>query len=243
MTARSYDLERVRSHFPGLSRLHANDPIVFFDNPAGTQIAFEAMNRMVDAMTYVNANLGGKFKSSIEAETMVREVHAIASDFVGASDPEEVFFGQSMTALTFAMSRSLAGLFAPGDEIILTRMDHDANITPWMMLAEERGLTIRWLDFDPETFRYDLSTLHELIRPKTRLVAINHASNVLGTVNDVSEVVRAAKSVGAFAYIDAVQSAPHLLLDVKKLDCDFLVCSAYKFYGPHYAIFGDAGLY
>ena len=135
------------------------------------------------------------------------------------------------------MSRSLGGLFAPGDEIILTRMDHDANITPWVMLAEERGLTIRWLDFDPETFRYDLSTLHELIRPKTRLVAINHASNVLGTVNDVSEVVRAAKSVGAFAYIDAVQSAPHVLLDVKKLDCDFLVCSAYKFYGPHYAIF------
>ena len=236
MTARSYDLERVRSHFPGLSRLHANEPTVFFDNPAGTQIAREAMNRMVDAMTYVNANLGGKFKSSIEAETMVREVHAIASDFVGASDPEEIFFGQSMTALTFAMSRSLGGLFAPGDEIILTRMDHDANITPWVMLAEERGLTIRWLDFDPETFRYDLSTLHELIRPKTRLVAINHASNVLGTVNNVSEVVRAAKSVGAFAYIDAVQSAPHVLLDINKLGCDFLVCSAYKFYGPHYAI-------
>jgi len=233
MTARSYDLERVRSHFPGLSRLHANEPTVFFDNPAGTQIACEAMNRMVDAMTYMNANLGGKFKSSIEAETMVREVHAIASDFVGASDPEEIFFGQSMTALTFAMSRSLGRLFAPGDEIILTRMDHDANITPWVMLAEERGLTIRWLDFDPETFRYDLSTLHELIRPKTRLVAINHASNVLGTVNNVSEVVRAAKSVGAFAYIDAVQSAPHVLLDINKLGCDFLVCSAYKFYGPH----------
>lgn len=232
----TYDVERIRAEFPGLERMQNGRRTVFFDNPAGSQIARRAVDRMVEAMTSANANLGGVFETSIEAGARVHEAHAAAADFVNATSPDEIFFGQSMTAITFTLSRAIGRELKPDDEIVLTRMDHDGNVTPWLMLAEDRGLKIRWLDFNPETFEYDLGTLDRALTPRTRLVAVNHASNVTGTVNDVAEITRRAKSVGALVYVDAVQSAPHLPIDVQALGCDVLVCSAYKFYGPHYAL-------
>lgn len=232
----SYDVERIRAEFPGLARTDHGHATVFFDNPAGTQIARRTVERMVEAMTTSNANLGGFFGTSVEAGARVGEAHAAAADFVNAGSPDEVFFGQSMTALTFQLSRSIGRELKPGDEIVVTRMDHDGNVTPWLMLAEERGLTVRWLDFDLERFEYDMASLERALGSRTRLIAVNHASNVTGTLNDVASIARVAKTVGALVYVDAVQSAPHVPIDVQALGCDFLVCSAYKFYGPHYAL-------
>lgn len=232
-----YDVDRVRENFPGLARTKNGQPVAFFDNPAGTQIARSVTERMVDAMLHRNSNLGGFFDTSAEAGAMVDVAHRAAEIFVNARHPGEVFFGQSMTALTFAMSRSIGASFREGDEIILTRMDHDANVAPWLMLAEDRGLVVRWLDFSTETFEFDLSDLKALLTERTRLVAVGYASNVTGTINDVAAISGLAHEVGALVYVDAVQYAPHGLIDVQAIDCDFLVCSAYKFFGPHYSLF------
>lgn len=232
----AYDVDAVRRCFPGLNREQDGQPVVFFDNPAGTQMAQRSIDRMVWAMTSCNANLGGPFQTSLDAQRLVDDARDAAKDFVNARHAEEIVFGQNMTTLTFMMSRTLGRGFQPGDEIVVTRMDHDGNVTPWVMLAEEKGLTIRWLDFDPETFEFDLSSLDRVINPRTRLAAINYASNVTGTINDVKAVVNAAKAVGALVYVDAVQFAPHGVIDVQDLGCDFLVCSSYKFYGPHHGV-------
>ena len=232
-----YDIEQVRDSFPGLARTRNGVPVAFLDNPAGTQIARSVTDRMVDAMLHRNGNLGGFFDTSIEAGAMVAAAHRAAETFVNARFPGEVFFGQSMTALTFAMSRSIGAGFREGDEIILTRMDHDANVAPWLMLAEDRGLVVRWLDFSTDTFEFDLEDLRALLTERTRLVAVGYASNVTGTINDVAAISRIAHEAGALVYVDAVQFAPHGLIDVQAIDCDFLVCSAYKFFGPHYSLF------
>jgi len=232
-----YDVERVRAHFPGLGRIKNGLPVAFLDNPAGTQVARGVTERMVDVMLHANANLGGAFDTSIEAGAIVDAAHRAAETFVNARHAGEVFFGQSMTALTFAMSRSIGASFREGDEIILSRMDHDANVAPWLMLAEDRGLVVRWLDFSPETFEFDLDDLRGLLTDRTRLVAVCFASNVTGTINDVAAIARIAHAAGVLVYVDAVQYAPHGLIDVQAIDCDFLVCSAYKFFGPHYALF------
>lgn len=231
-----YDVDAVRSCFPGLSREQDGQPAVFFDNPAGTQMAQRAIDRMVSAMVRSNANLGGYFQTSVEAGELVDAAHEAAKDFVNGRDATEIVFGQNMTTLTFMMSRTLGRELQPGDEIVVTRMDHDGNVTPWLMLAEDRGLQVRWLDFDTETFEYDLSSLDRVITGRTRIVAVNYASNVTGTINDVKTIARAARAVGALVYVDAVQFAPHGVIDVQDLDCDFLVCSAYKFYGPHQGV-------
>jgi cysteine desulfurase family protein (TIGR01976 family) len=191
---------------------------------------------MNEAMFYKNANLGGSFVTSLAAQQLVDEAHRAGELFVNAPASGEVFFGQSMTTLTFGISRSICAQFASGDEIILTRMDHDANIAPWLMAAEERGLIVRWLDFSDETFEFDLADLRRLITDRTRLIAFNYASNVTGTINDVAGAARIAGECGAQLFVDAVQYAPHGLIDVAALGCDYLVCSAYKFFGPHYAL-------
>jgi cysteine desulfurase family protein (TIGR01976 family) len=156
--------------------------------------------------------------------------------FVNAPNRGEVFFGQSMTALTFALSRTICAQFRPGDEIVVTRMDHDANIAPWLMAAEDHGLTVRWLDFSEDSFEFDLADLAALLSPRTRLIAMNYASNVTGTINDAAAAARLARDCGAQSFVDAVQYAPHGLIDVAALGCDYLVCSAYKFFGPHYGM-------
>jgi cysteine desulfurase family protein (TIGR01976 family) len=226
------DVELMRAAYPAL----AGSGQIFFDNPAGTQIAGRAIEAMVGAMTHANANLGGYFDTSVRAEALVDEARAAAADFLGASDPREIVFGQNMTTLTFAVSRALGPTLKPGDEILVTRMDHDANIAPWLMLAEDRGLTVRWLDFDPDAYEFDLSTLDSLITDRTRIVAIGYASNLTGTIHDVAAIAARARAVGALTFVDAVQFAPHGLIDVAALGCDLLACSAYKFYGPHHGV-------
>lgn len=232
-----YDVDRVRRMFPGLAREKQGRPVAFLDNPAGTQVPSSVVERMAHAMLQANSNLGGRFDTSLEAGKLVADAHRAAEAFVNARHSGEVFFGQNMTSLTFAMSHSIGALLAAGDEIVLTRMDHDANVAPWLMLAEDRGLVVRWLDFSPETFEFDLAQLAALLTDRTRLVAVCFASNITGTINDVAAISRMAHDAGALVYVDAVQYAPHGLIDVQVLDCDFLVCSAYKFFGPHYGLF------
>ncbi|MGJ3646985.1 cysteine desulfurase-like protein [Sphingomonas sp. GlSt437] len=232
----SYDIDAVRANFPALSRKIDGKSIAFLDNPAGTQVPRAVVERMTDAMFNKNANLGGSFSTSLAAEQLVADAHRAAELFLGAPNAGEVFLGQSMTTLTFAMSRTICADFAPGDEIILTRMDHDANVAPWLMAAEDRGLTVHWLDFSEDSFEFDLGDLRALITERTRLIAFNYASNVTGTINDVAGAARIARECGAQLYVDAVQFAPHGLVDVAALGCDYLVCSAYKFFGPHYAV-------
>jgi cysteine desulfurase family protein (TIGR01976 family) len=233
----AYDVNRVRENFPGLKRQKNGEQVAFLDNPAGTQIARQVAERMSDVMLHKNANLSGAFDTSAEAGEVVETAHRAAEVFVNARHRGEVFFGQSMTSLTFMMSRSIGAGLKAGDEIVLSRMDHDANVAPWLMLAEEKELTVRWLDFSTDTYEFNLSALGELLNDRTRLVAVGYASNVTGTINNIAEISKAARSVGALVYVDAVQYAPHGLIDVRALDCDFLVCSAYKFFGPHYAMF------
>ena len=237
-TARmTYDIDKVRSNFPALQRELNGKPIIFFDNPAGTQVPSSVVERMNDAMFYKNANLGGSFVTSEAAQLLVDDAHRAGEQFVNAPNSGEVFFGQSMTTLTFALARTICANFAAGDEIILTRMDHDANVAPWLMAAEDNGLIVRWLDFSAESFEFDLEDLRRLVTNRTRLIAFNYASNVTGTINDVAGAAQIARECGAQLFVDAVQFAPHGLIDVQALGCDYLVCSAYKFFGPHYALF------
>ncbi len=231
----AYDVHKVRDHFPGLKRQMGGRDIVFLDNPAGTQVAQSVLDRMTDCMINTNANLGGFFATSVAAGELVAEAREWAADFLNAAS-NEIIFGQNMTTLTFAMSRSIGRELQAGDEIVLTRADHDGNVAPWLMLAEDLGLTIRWIDLDTKRFELDLSQLDAVLTPRTRLVAVNYANNITGSITDVKAVSDAAHGVGALVYVDAVQYAPHDIIDVQQLGCDFLACSAYKFYGPHYGI-------
>lgn len=226
------DITRVRSAFPALALTDDGAPRAYLDAPAGTQVANRVLERMRHAMVEACANDGGAFRTSVAADAIVTEAHATAAALLGA-DADEIVFGLNTTSLLFSFSRMLSRTWREGDEIVLTRMDHDANVAPWLIAAEERGVTVRWLDFDPESFRYRYDDLVGLIGPKTRLVACNHASNILGTINDVAEIVRAAKAAGAVTVVDGVQSAPHLLIDVKALGCDLFATSPYKYFGPH----------
>ncbi len=206
---------------------------IYMDNPGGTQICQQAVDAMVSYLRHMNANDGGPFMTSRRTDLLKAEAHNAAADLLGAESGDEVIFGQNMTSLTFSLSRSLGRELDPGDEIVVTRMDHDANVSPWLMLADDLGLTVRWIDFDPDTGRYDEASIEEAITDRTRIVAVNYASNALGTVNDVKDLTARAHAVGAWSYVDAVQFTPHLLTDVQAIGCDFLACSAYKFFGPH----------
>ncbi|MEJ2758138.1 MAG: cysteine desulfurase-like protein [Anaerolineales bacterium] len=222
------DVQTIRSKFPGLKR-----PAIFFDNPAGTQMAKSALDRMNKYMVETNANHGGMFATSRESDAVVHDARTAAAEFLGASRPEEVVFGPNMTTLTLHISRSIATVLNPGDTIVVTRMDHDANITPWTLIAEDRGLNVEWVDFDVETGLLKLDTLAAALEKKPRLVAVGYASNALGTINPIPQITQMAHDAGSWVYVDAVQYAPHGVIDVQKLDVEFLVCSAYKFYGPH----------
>lgn len=232
----SFPIEAVRSRFPSLSLTDGDKPRIYFDTPGGTQVPQQVIDRMVSCLTQTNANLGGHFTTSLRAERVIAEARESMADMLNADSPAEIVFGQNMTTLTFHVSRSLAKLFSPGDEIILTRMDHDANVAPWLLLARDHGLNIRWLEFDRRTYEFDLAELDGLLGLRTRLAAVNYASNALGTINDVKSIAAKVKQAGALVYVDAVQYAPHGPIDVQDLGCDFLVCSSYKFYGPHQGI-------
>lgn len=231
-----FDVERVRAEFPALSVEDEGVPRVYFDNPAGTQVPKAVLNRVTDTMAYANANLGGPFQTSVAADAVVAEAHAAVADLLGSNDPAEIVFGLNMTTLTFHISRSIGRTLREGDEIVVTRMDHDANVWPWVILAADTGARVRWLDFDPAACEFDLDDLDTLLNDRTRLVAVGYASNLTGTVHDVAGICSRARAAGAWTYIDAVQFAPHGVIDVGALGCDFLVCSAYKFFGPHQGV-------
>ena len=224
------DAVKVRSHFPSL---RSGD--VFFDNPGGTQVPQQVIDAVVDYYRTSNSNVHGAFFTARRTDTVVAEARAAMADFLNASSPREIAFGPNMTTLTFSVSRAIGRTLEPGDEIILTRMDHDANIAPWLAL-EERGAVIRWMDIHPEDCTLNLADLDNQLSGKTRVVALGGASNAVGTINDLKRVTALAHRAGALVFVDAVHLAPHAPIDVQALDCDLLACSAYKFYGPHVGV-------
>ncbi len=228
----NFPVDLVRSQFPAIG----NSETVYFDNPAGTQLPNQVFRAMQKAGVDATANLGGAFARSIAAGEELARAEQRAAAFLGANDPEEIVFGPSMTELTFQMSRAIARTLSPGDEIVLTNQEHEGNFSPWLLAAKDFGLVIRRVEVDPESWRVEPSALEEQLSNKTKVVALNYASNLTGSINDVHALTKSAKSVGALVYIDAVQFAPHDIVDVKSIGCDFLVCSAYKFYGPHLGV-------
>lgn len=230
------DLATLRAQFPALSETDNGVARIYFDNPAGTQVPVQVAERMSECLLHSNANLGGYFTTSHLADAVVSSSRLAMADFLNAPSPDEIVFGQNMTTITLHLSRSIGKHLHAGDEIILSQMDHDANVQPWVLLARDLELKIRWLPFDTDTFEFDLTKLDELLNSKTRLVCVGGASNLTGTINDIKTISSKAREAGAWSYIDAVQSAPHVATDVQKLGCDFLVCSAYKFFGPHQGI-------
>ncbi len=232
----AYDLDAVRAAFPALALTDDGVRRIYFDNPAGTQVPQSVADAMSECLLTKSANTGGVFATSQAAEAVCLGAHEAMADFLNAPASDEIIFGPNMTTLTFSLSRSLGNLFEPGDEIIVTRMDHDSNVWPWVMLARDRGFDIRWLDVNTETYEFDLDDLDDLLTDKTRLVCIGGASNMIGTLNDVATVCARASAAGALSFVDAVQSAPHVATDIQALGCDFFACSPYKFFGPHQGV-------
>jgi cysteine desulfurase family protein (TIGR01976 family) len=221
----------IRQQFPSLDRKD-----VFFDNPGGTQIAKQSIDRINKYLLECNANHEGAFPTSRQSDAVLDQAHAAMADFLNASSPDEIVFGNNMTTLTLHISRSLARTLSAGDEIVVTRLDHDANISPWLLIAEDRGCKISWVDFDVEDGTLNVDDFAKAMERKPKIAAFGYASNALGTINPVRKLTKMAKDAGALVYIDAVQYAPHGPIDVQDIGCDFLVCSSYKFFGPHAGI-------
>jgi cysteine desulfurase family protein (TIGR01976 family) len=230
----SFDLAWVRAQFPSLSQKVNGQPAVFLDGPGGTQVPQRVIDAISDYLKRNNANTGGAYATSRNTDAMIANARAAIADFLGC-DADEVVFGANMTALTYALSRAIGKGLPPGDEIVLTHLDHDANVSTWRAL-EERGVVIRMAEIHEADCTLDMDDLAAKIGNRTKLVAVGYASNAVGTINDVKEIVRLAHQQGAMAFIDAVHYAPHGAIDVRALDCDFLVCSTYKFFGPHIGV-------
>jgi cysteine desulfurase family protein (TIGR01976 family) len=227
-------LNWIRNQFPALHQEVDGQPLVFLDGPGGTQVSTSVIEAMNDYLVRSNANSGGVFLTSMRTEAVLESARAAAADLLGCN-ADEIVFGANMTTLTFALSRSIGRELQAGDEIIVTALDHDANVAPWRAL-EEKGVVIRTVDIHTEDCTLNLEDLQRHLSHKTRLVAIGYASNAVGTINDVATIVKLAHTAGALAFVDAVHYAPHGPIDVQALDCDFLACSAYKFCGPHLGI-------
>jgi cysteine desulfurase family protein (TIGR01976 family) len=229
------DLEAIRSAFPALERVHEGRPVAYFDGPGGTQVPRAVVDAMTAYLFDHNANTHWKYPSSIETDVALEVARGAFADFLNGR-PAEIAFGQNMTTLTYHLSRALGRGWGPGDEVVVTELDHHANVDPWKALAKERGVTIRTVRMRPETGDLNWPDLERAVSPRTKLVAIGAASNALGTVNDVRRAAALAHSAGAIAFVDAVHYAPHVLVDVAAIGCDFLACSPYKFYGPHLGV-------
>ena len=223
----TFDLSLIRSQFPSLNR-----PAIFFDNPGGTQISQQSAARIQKYLLECNANHEGAFATSRQSDAILAEAHTAMAEFLNASRPEEIIFGNNMTSLTLHISRSLGRTLNMGDEIVVTRLDHDANISPWLLVAEDRGCKIIWVDFDVEDCTLKLGDFEKALEHKPKIVAFGYASNAVGTINPVRKITEMAHAAGALVYVDAVQFAPHGSIDVQSLGVDFLVCSSYKFFGP-----------
>ena len=231
------NVKKIREQFPALSLTDEGKARIYLDNPGGTQVPRQVLDRMERYLVHTNANHGGPFRTSVESDHVLEEAHQGMADLLNAESADEIVFGPNMTTLTFAVSRSIGRLLSRGDVILLTRMDHDGNIGPWLHLAEDLGLKVRWLSFDLETYEYDLDEAADLLKDgAVKLAAINYASNCLGTINNVKAITELAHQSDAMVFIDAVQYVPHGPTDVQDLDCDFLVCSPYKFFGPHQGV-------
>lgn len=229
-------VQQLRDHFPALRKQVVGRPAVFFDGAAGTQVPQSVIDAISNYYIHCNANHEGVFTTSIESDALLHECHQAAADFVGVSDIDAVSFGANMTTLTFALSRALSKTWKPGDEIVLSRLEHDANFTPWTLAAQDAGVTIRYAEIDVSDCTLSVDQYRDLINERTRLVAVGCASNAVGTVNPVKEICTLARDAGALSFLDCVHYAPHDLIDVKDWGCDLLICSAYKFFGPHIGI-------
>ncbi|MGZ8501634.1 MAG: cysteine desulfurase-like protein [Candidatus Limnocylindrales bacterium] len=236
-----FDPQPLRAEFPALARTQDGRPVVFLDGPGGTQVPQRVIDAVVDYYRESNANDGGAFATSEASDAIVAEAHRAVADLLGAGSAAEIKFGYNMTTLTFHVSRSIAASFAPGDEILVTTLDHEANVSPWRAIAADRGLVVKTVEIDPGECTLDLADLAAKLSPRTRLVAVGYASNAVGTINPVKRIVELAHAAGALTYIDAVHYAPHGPIDVRELGTDFLVTSVYKWFGPHLgALYGRA---
>jgi cysteine desulfurase family protein (TIGR01976 family) len=229
----SFDVEALRRQFPALSIEQDGRPVALFDGPGGTQVPESVVEAVATYYRTSNANTEGAFLTSVRSDAILADAHEAMAAMLGAADPSEIKFGANMTSLTFHISRSIAATMAPGDEIVVTGLDHHGNVDPWLRIAAERGLTIRTWEPDLDDCTLDPADLETLLGPRTKLVAVGWASNAVGTINPVVDIVRRAHAAGAWTYIDAVHAAPHLPIDVRALGTDFLACSTYKFFGPH----------
>src|SRR5215212_4686500 len=232
---RTYDVMAVREQFPALERTHGGRRAVYFDGPGGSQVARSAIEAISGYMSRGGANLHGPFPTSVETEEILRDTRQAMADFLGA-EPDEIAFGANMTTLTFAASRALARTWDKNSEIVVTELDHRANVDPWLLAAAEREATVRWVRVNPETLTLEQDDLERAINEKTKLVAVGLASNAVGTVNDVAAIAKRAREAGAFVAVDAVHAAPHIPVDRDEIRADVLTCSAYKFFGPHVGV-------
>lgn len=235
LAAPALNLTSIRAQFPSLAQTVNGHPAAFLDGPGGTQVPQRVIDAISDYLRRDNANTGGAYSTSRHTDAMIAGARAAMADFLHCA-ADEVVFGQNMTSLTYAISRAIGRELKPGDEILVTRLDHDANVSPWLQMAEDRGVTVRWAEIHDADCTLDMADLASKINQHTRLVAVGYASNAVGTVNPVQEIVRLAHHAGALAYVDAVHYGPHGLIDVAALDCDFLACSTYKFFGPHMGV-------
>ncbi len=225
----------IRSHFPALQRIHNDHPVAYFDGPGGTQVPREVGEAVTDYLYHHNANTHWDYPTSEETDAILEHSRHVCAEFINAS-PAEIAFGANMTTLTFHLARTLGTQFGPGDEIVVTELDHHANVAPWQYLSVERGVKVRTVKLVPETGQLDWDDFEQAVTKRTRVVAIGAASNALGTINQIDRATRMARAVGALVFLDAVHYAPHVLVDVRMLDCDFLGMSGYKFYGPHVGV-------
>jgi cysteine desulfurase family protein (TIGR01976 family) len=229
----TFDVEALRRRFPALAIEDGGRPVALFDGPGGTQVPDTVIEAIADYYRTSNANHDGPFLTSRRSDDRVHEAHQAIADLLGADSADEIKFGANMTSLTFHISRSIGATMEPGDEIVVTILDHEGNVGPWKAIAADRGLVVRTVDIRTDDVTLDLASLDAALGPRTKLVAVGWASNAVGTINPVAEVVRRAHAVGAWTYVDAVHAAPHLALDVQAVGTDFLACSTYKFFGPH----------
>ena len=232
----TFPIEAVRVQFPSLATTDEGLRRIYLDNAAGTQVPRHTIERIVDFFHRFNSNTGVFNPTSVAVDALYDEAVQAMADFLGTPDSGEVLIGANMTTLTYQLSRSLGHQLAPGDEIIISRMEHEGNVSPWLQMAEDNDLVVKWLEFDRDTWRVEPELLAPLLTERTRLMALNYASNLTGGVNDVKALTKMAQDAGAMVYVDAVQYASHRLIDVKDLNCDFLACSPYKFYGPHLGV-------
>ena len=231
-----YPIAEIRSRFPGLQRVVNGNQAIFFDGPGGSQSPESVGDAVKHYLLHQNANVGMSFATSRETDAMIEQTMRACADLVGCEDYREIVFGQNMTSLTIQLASALGRTWGPGDEVVVTRSDHDANVRPWVLAAQWSGASVRWIDIDPQDCTHRAETIDDSINDSTVMVAIGAASNFSGTINDVRGICAKAHSVGAEVFVDAVHYAPHGLIDVREMGCDYLACSSYKFFGTHQGI-------